>query len=172
MRNKLLGILTLTMLVGTVPFLRAQEQEKEQVFAVLEAWHQAAAEADFETYFGLMTENGVFLGTDATENWQNKAFRAFSKPYFDQGKAWSFTAVQRNIYLNKAKDMAWFDELLDTQMKLCRGSGVLQKVAGEWKIAHYVLSIAVPNENVAALVALKKNTDSVLTEQLRRSFTN
>lgn len=170
MRNKLLGILTLTMLVGTVPFLRAQE--KEQVFAVLEAWHQAAAKADFETYFGLMTENGVFLGTDATENWQNKAFRAFSKPYFDQGKAWSFTAVQRNIYLNKAKDMAWFDELLDTQMKLCRGSGVLQKVAGEWKIAHYVLSIAVPNENVAALVALKKNTDSVLTEQLRRSFTN
>ncbi|MEH6514626.1 MAG: nuclear transport factor 2 family protein, partial [Maribacter arcticus] len=56
---------------------------------------------------------------------------------------------------------------LDTQMKICRGSGVLKKVNGEWKIAHYVLSIAVPNENVDALVKIKSEKDSLLMKQIR-----
>ena len=107
-----------------------------------------------------MTSDGVFLGTDATENWQNEAFKAFSKPYFDKGKAWSFTAVDRNIYVDG--NVAWFDEVLDTQMELCRGSGVLKLVDGNWKIAHYVLSILVPNENVDTLVKIKKQKDSLL----------
>jgi hypothetical protein len=152
--------------------LGAQEirpKNKIEIDNVLDAWHKAASEANFEDYFGLMTQDGVFLGTDATENWQNKAFRAFSKPYFDRGRAWSFTAVERNIYVNETKDFAWFDELLDTQMKLCRGSGVLKKVNGNWKIAHYVLSIAVPNEYVDELVELKKEKDSLLTDQLRKN---
>jgi hypothetical protein len=29
---------------------------------------------------------------------------------------------------------AWFDELLDTQMKICRGSGILVKENKQWKI--------------------------------------
>ena len=149
-------------------FLQAQvEAEKKDVSTVMDAWHQAAADADFEAYFSSMTDDGVFIGTDAMENWQNADFKEFSKPYFDKGKAWSFTALQRNIYLNEAKDMAWFDELLDTQMKLCRGSGVLKKIDGEWKIAHYVLSIAIPNENVDAVVSLKKEKDSVIAQQLK-----
>ena len=53
------------------------KMKKEKISKTLDAWHKAAAEANFETYFGLMTEDGVFLGTDATENWQNKEFRAF-----------------------------------------------------------------------------------------------
>lgn len=145
----------------------AQDNEKTIIVEVLDSWHRAAAEADFDTYFSLMTDDAVFLGTDATENWQLNEFKAFSKPYFDKGKAWSFTAVERNIYLNETNDFAWFDELLDTQMKLCRGSGVLKKVDGQWKIAHYVLSIAVPNENVSELVQLKKISDSLLTQKLK-----
>ncbi|WP_394973980.1 nuclear transport factor 2 family protein [uncultured Croceitalea sp.] len=147
--------------------LFSQKSDKETINSVLDAWHNAAAEADFDAYFDKMTQNGVFLGTDATENWQNQEFRNYSKPFFDGGKAWSFSAVERNIYLNEEKNFAWFDELLDTQMELCRGSGVLQKVNGEWKIAHYVLSIAVPNENVSALVALKKDSDSLLIKKLK-----
>ncbi|WP_394747638.1 nuclear transport factor 2 family protein [Spongiimicrobium salis] len=144
-----------------------QQTEQNTITTVLNRWHKAAADADFKAYFNEMTQDGVFIGTDATENWQNKAFRAFSKPYFEAGKAWDFTAVERHIYLNDTKDFAWFDELLDTQMKLCRGSGVLKKVEGQWKIAHYVLSIAVPNENVAELVALKKEKDSLLLQKLK-----
>ncbi len=162
---KILGILTVSFLSVT---LHAQEEkEKESISTVLDAWHQAAADANFEAYFSRMTDDGVFIGTDAMENWQNSEFKEFSKPYFDKGKAWSFTALQRNIYINEAMDMAWFDELLDTQMKLCRGSGVLRKTDKGWKIAHYVLSIAVPNENVDAVVSLKKAKDIVITQELK-----
>jgi len=93
--------------------------EKETISNVLNNWHKAASDANFDAYFDLMTDDAVFIGTDATENWQNEAFKAFSKPYFDKGKAWSFTAIERNIYINSTNDFAWFDELLDTQMKIC-----------------------------------------------------
>ncbi len=164
---KILGILTISFL--SVTLYAQQEKEKESISTVLDAWHKAAADANFEAYFSRMTDDGVFIGTDAMENWQNSEFKEFSKPYFDKGKAWSFTALQRNIYVNEAMDMAWFDELLDTQMKLCRGSGVLRKTDKGWKIAHYVLSIAVPNENVDAVVSLKKAKDSVITHELKKN---
>ena len=148
-------------------FICHGQDAKSNIELVLNNWHKAAAETEFDTYFDLMTKDGVFIGTDATENWQNQAFKDFSKPYFDAGKAWNFTPLERNIYVNEAGDFAWFDELLDTQMKICRGSGVLKKINGDWKIAHYVLSIAVPNEHVDALVLLKKEKDSLLTQQLK-----
>ena len=160
-------ILVLVLLTVSAT-LFAQNTEKDKINDVLDSWHLAAANADFEAYFDKMTEDGVFLGTDAMENWQNDEFRAFSKPYFDKGKAWSFTAVQRNIYVGESGDFAWFDELLDTQMKICRGSGVLKKINGQWKIAHYVLSIAVPNDNVAELVQLKEEKDNALLQELKK----
>ncbi|ADY29396.1 MULTISPECIES: nuclear transport factor 2 family protein [Cellulophaga] len=157
----------LLLLIMLVASLQVTAQ-KTEINTVVDAWHKAAADANFDTYFGLMTKDGVFIGTDATENWQNKDFRAFAKPYFDKGKAWSFTALERNIYLDKSKKIAWFDELLDTQMEICRGSGVLKKVKGKWKIAHYVLSIAIPNDNVSKVVELKKDKDLELKKQLKQ----
>ena len=148
----------------------AQTDEKKVIAETLDTWHMNASKADYEGYFSLMAHDGVFLGTDATENWQNQEFKEFSKPYFDKGKAWSFIAVERNIYLDENKQLAWFDELLDTQMKLCRGSGVLKKVDGQWKIAHYVLSIAVPNEHVDELIAIKKQKDSLLLIDLKKKY--
>jgi hypothetical protein len=47
----------------------------------------------------------------------------------------------RTSYLFWSIKTAWFDELLNTQMKICRGSGVLVKIDGKWKIKHYVLSM-------------------------------
>lgn len=141
-------------------------QDKSNIDQALTQWHEAASEANFEEYFSLMTEDGVFIGTDPTENWQNKDFRAFSKPYFDRGKAWNFKTLERNIYTEENSDIAWFDELLATQMGICRGSGVLQKTEEGWKIAHYVLSITIPNENVEEATALKKTFDQKLIDSL------
>jgi len=132
----------------------------------LDNWHKAAANADFDAYFDLMTEDAVFIGTDATENWQLEEFKAFSKPYFDKGKAWSFTTLERHIYLNKNKDLAWFDELLDTQMEICRGSGVMRLTDQGWQVQHYVLSITIPNPKVKNVVNIKKETDSLLKQKL------
>lgn len=159
-----------TILTSTFVLLGILLQAQDDVLELghlLDEWHQAAARADYEAYFGRMTDDAVFIGTDATEYWLGDAFREFSRPYFERGKAWSFSAVERHIYENAQQDLAWFDELLDTRMGLCRGSGVIEKVEGEWKIAHYVLSIAVPNENVNELLELKSKTDSLLVRKLR-----
>ncbi|WP_396635973.1 nuclear transport factor 2 family protein [Maribacter sp. R77961] len=157
----------LLFLVGSLT--SAQDGTKEAIATTLDTWHKAASNAEFDAYFDLMTTDAVFIGTDAMENWNIPAFKAYSKPHFDKGKAWSFTAVERNIYVDEAQDFAWFDELLNTQMKLCRGSGVLRKTDIGWKIAHYVLSIAVPNEHVSELIAIKKDSDNSLLEKLSKN---
>jgi len=140
---------------------------KQEINQIVEQWHKAASDASFDTYFGLMTDDAIFIGTDATENWNLPDFKAFSKPYFDKGKAWSFRALERNLFAQPDTNLAWFDELLDTQMGICRGSGVLEKTTKGWKIKHYVLSIAIPNENVKEITALKKTFDTNLMEKLR-----
>ena len=140
---------------------------KKEINKVLEDWHAAAAQANFDDYFGLMADDGIFIGTDATENWRNNEFKEYAKPYFDKGKAWNFTSLERNIYISESGKNAWFDELLETQMGICRGSGVLEKTQNSWKIKHYVLSIAIPNENVDEIIQIKKEFDSSLISKLR-----
>ena len=140
---------------------------KKEITTNIEAWHKAAADADFETYFSLMTEDAVFIGTDASENWQLKDFKSYSKPHFDKGKAWRFTTLERHVYLDEAQSLGWFDELLDTQMEICRGSGIMEKVNGVWKIKHYVLSITIPNNKVSDVIVMKKDIDSVTKIKLR-----
>ncbi|MDI1254622.1 MAG: nuclear transport factor 2 family protein [Flavobacterium sp.] len=134
-------------------------KQTSEIVNVLNAWHKAAAEAKFDTYFSLMTTDAIFVGTDPTEHWDCDAFKKYAKPYFDKGKAWNFKPIQRNVYVAKTGDIAWFDELLDTQMKICRGSGVLKKQNGNWKIAHYVLSMAIPNGNTNEVVKIKSAFD-------------
>ncbi len=94
MKTKLL-ILTLLM---SVSFL-IMAQEKEEITQMLDNWHKAAANADQQAYFDGIAEDGIYIGTDATEIWTKQEFFEWSKPYFDKGKAWSFVAIQRNIYI-------------------------------------------------------------------------
>ena len=166
--KKLLAFFFLTLLLTSCKrTLNSTTAEKQQITTTLNAWHKAAANAQFDAYFSLMTSDGIFIGTDPTENWQNEAFKAFSKPYFDKGRAWNFTAIERNIYFSEDQKTAWFDELLDTQMKICRGSGVLLKQNGQWKIAHYVLSIAIPNDHTDEVVKIKTQFDDALIKKIK-----
>jgi ketosteroid isomerase-like protein len=140
---------------------------KQKINTTLDAWHKAAAEAKFDAYFNLMTSDAIFIGTDATENWNRKAFEGFAKPYFDKGKAWNFTPLERHIYFDKSGKTAWFDELLNTQMKICRGSGVLVKIGEEWKIKHYVLSMTIPNDNSNEVIKAKTTIEDQLIKKLQ-----
>ncbi|MGL2965237.1 nuclear transport factor 2 family protein [Flavobacterium sp. XGLA_31] len=149
--------------------LWSQDQAKAQINTTLDAWHQAAAEANFKNYFDALTDDAVFIGTDATEHWDKKAFEVFAKPYFDKGKAWSFTALERHIYFSNDRKTAWFDELLNTQMKICRGSGVLVLVNGQWKIKHYVLSMTVPNDNTDVVIKIKAPIEEALITTLKKN---
>lgn len=135
-----------------VPDLNA---EKQQINSLLDSFNIAAAKADYDKYFSYYTDDAVFIGTDANENWDKKAFMAWAKPAFDKGKVWDFTSVERNIFFDSTGRLAWFDELLSTQMKLCRGSGVLVKKGNDWKVQQYVLSMTFPNELIDTIVALK-----------------
>ena len=139
----------------------AVKLEKIAINKVLDGWHIDAAETNFENYFGAMSAESVFVGTDAAEVWSVQEFKDFSKPYFDKGTAWNFKAIDRNVYVNADGTIAWFDELLDTWMGVCRGSGVLKKIATTWKIEHYVLSLTVPNDNIQDVIKVNKVKDSL-----------
>ena len=144
------------------------ETETALINLTVDNWHKDAAETNFDAYFNTMANESVFIGTDATENWNKKEFMEFSKPFFDKGKAWSFTSMERNIYFSENGKTAWFDELLNTQMKICRGSGVLIKENNQWKIKHYVLSMTIPNDNSSEVIKIKTAIEDKIIEKLKK----
>lgn len=143
------------------------EKEKADISTMLDGFNMAAAKSDYEGYFNYFADESTFIGTDATEIWSKKEFMVWAKPYFDKKRTWNFTALKRNIYFSKDGKLAWFDELLDTQMKICRGSGVVEKINGQWKVRQYVLSVTVPNDVVDKVVAEKAPIEDVLIKQLK-----
>jgi ketosteroid isomerase-like protein len=163
----LIIIVTALFVFNTTYGFAQTPPQNTTVDKILNDWHKAAAEANFKAYFDLMTEDAIFIGTDATENWNRKEFEEFSKPYFDKGKAWSFTALERHVFFDSTGNFAWFDELLDTQMKICRGSGVLVKIGNVWKIKHYVLSMSIPNNTTKDVVKIKTSIEDLLIQNLR-----
>ena len=144
--------------------LQSNSADPNQVNSFLDQWHLAATNADYKGYFDAFAPDGIFVGTDATEHWSKGEFEVFAKPFFDRGKAWDFKAVERHIYFSKDQKTVWFDELLSTWMKGCRGSGVLVKSDGKWHIKHYVLSMTVPNDNTNAVIQLKEKAESILLQ--------
>lgn len=142
------------------------------VSAMLDSFHRAAAVADFEMYFSFFADDAVFAGTDATERWDKKTFMAWAKPFFDRKKAWDFSAVKRHIYFSENMETGWFDELLQTQMKICRGSGVVVKENNRWLIKQYILSMTIPNRNTQQVVMLKTAEEDSLLNELILSFSN
>ena len=142
-----------------------KEAIQKEVNTIIVNWHKAASDANFNNYFGAMDSTAVFIGTAAEEIWTKEEFANFSKPYFDKGKAWSFTTLERNIYMSESANIVWFDELIDTWMGTCRGSGVLEKKEDSWKIKQYVLSVAIPNDDIQAVIDIKKKNDAVFLKR-------
>ena len=157
MRFLLIVFLFLTLSLGVF----SQKSIDKELNILIDSWHLAATKADFNTYFSKVSADFVFLGTAPGERWEKAEFESFCKPYFDKGKAWNFNVFDRNIYIDAEGNIAWFDELLDTWMGVCRGSGVLKKKDGVWKIEHYVLSLTVPNDNIQDVIQINKEKDSL-----------
>jgi ketosteroid isomerase-like protein len=130
---------------------------EQELGALIDVWHAAAASADADTYFGMMDEDAVYIGTEAGERWTKPEFVEFGKPYFDRGSAWAFTSTSRHIYVSEDRSTAWFEELLDTWMGVCAGSGVLQKTDDGWKFKHYHLAVTVPTELINDFIDLVKS---------------
>ena len=153
-RNKFSGIIFFIFFLITADKLFSQEEEKLKINALIDNWHHAAAVADEDAFFGFMSEECIYLGTDINEKWLRDELKAWSEKYFNTESAWSFTAFDREIYLHDS--MAWFDEKLNTWMGPCRASGILKNEGGQWKLLHYQLSVAVPNEKIKDFIEMVK----------------
>lgn len=132
--------------------------------SLLDAWHAAAATADSAAFFGTMSPDGVYLGTDASERWLRDEMADWAAPFFRRDTAWAFTPRRRYWTLGDDGQTAWFDEHLDSWMGVVRGSGVLTRTPAShrangadpaasdaWELRRYNLALAVPNERMDAV---------------------
>jgi hypothetical protein len=108
-----------------------------------------------------MTDDAIFYRNMLPKTGIKHNFKLLQNPFLigeKHGvlKLWS-------VIFDKSGKTAWFDELLNTQMKICRGSGVLVKVGNDWKIKHYVLTV--PNENVTEVVKIKTPIEDALMQK-------
>jgi hypothetical protein len=149
---------------------RAGVDLKAEALATLERYHLAAAEARFDEYFDLMADSSVFVGTDPGEHWSKMEFMEYARPHFDKGKAWTMRPVECQMHFSADSNLVWFEELLDTRMKLCRGSGVMSRNGQGWLIEQYVLSPTIPNSLMKDAIAIKESyDDSLLSEIMPRA---
>lgn len=144
----------------------ALAEPQRSVDETLDTFHQAAANADLDTYLGLMTPDMVFLGTDGEERWQGEQFSAFVSANFSKGRGWTYNTTERHSVISPSGHVAWFDELLaHDKYGRCRGSGVLLKSASGWRIAQYNLSVPIPNDMLPAVVRDIIAADTGTTEK-------
>jgi ketosteroid isomerase-like protein len=159
-RILVLAATVLAALVGADLLARNRDDaDRERITSLLTDFHAAASRADFDRYFNHFAPDAVFLGTDATERWTLEQFKVFAKPIFESGSGWTYTAIdgRRFITIGDEGRTAWFDELLgNAKYGTCRGSGVLRKIDGHWRIAQYNLAFMIPNDVAKEVVALIK----------------
>lgn len=168
MGNRIVSLLVLVVLFGSCKNNVSSDtsNDKKAIAAMLDSFNRAAANAEYDRYFSFYTDDAVFIGTDATENWDKKSYMAWAKPYFDKKTTWNFTSIDRHIFFDKTGSLAWFDELLSTQMKICRGSGVVVKFGNDWKVQQYVLSTTIPNSQIDTVVSIKAAIEDEIIRKL------
>ncbi len=130
------------------------------VAAVIDDFHDAAAHGDKQRYLGHLTEDAVFQGTDEWERWpKNPDFTDYVDRRFKNGRGWDYRSVERSIQLAESGGVAWFDEVIFSEQNgRFRGTGVLVRQDGKWKLAHYAMSFLVFNENWDEVIELNKKT--------------
>ncbi len=128
---------------------------KSTIALTLDLWHSAANEGNFDRYFHSMTDNSIFLGTDATERWTKPQFMDYAREPFADGHGWTYRPGERYITIATNGHTAWSDELLTHQSYgTLRGTSVLVKIDNDWKIAQYNLTFLVPNATAKEVVEL------------------
>ncbi len=146
--KKIIYVMSLVLAFTVGPVVASEEADKAAINKIMDGFHEAAAQGDKDRYLGYFTEDGVFLGTDDWERWPlNPEFTEFVEESFKDGTGWTYKAISREIAFAPGHKVAWFDEITtSTKWGLFRGTGVLLKGETGWKVAHYSMSMLVPNE--------------------------
>lgn len=148
-------------LAAVLASLAAYAADDKQVIGdVIDDFHAAAAAGDKDRYLGHMTDDAVFMGTDEWERWpKNPEFTDYVGGRFQNGTGWTYQSVERQIMMSDSGDVAWFDEVVDSEANgRFRGTGVLVREGDSWKIAHYAMSFLIFNENWQDVIELTKKT--------------
>ncbi|GHF23545.1 hypothetical protein GCM10017044_17610 [Kordiimonas sediminis] len=162
--SKIARSLCMVLLVAGTGFstVSADSKDIEAVNQVLNAYHKAAGEGDWDTYFNQMAETSVFLGTDITERWTKKEFQAYAET---RPTGWKYTPKKRNIDMTPDENAAFFDEiLLSEQYGYSRGSGVLIRTKSGWKISQYNLTFPIPND---VFTEITKQFQGLVADQVK-----
>jgi hypothetical protein len=131
--------------------------DAQAIHAMLDDFHQAAADADRERYLGHFAPGGVFMGTDDWERWPLGDFREYVARRFEGGTGWTYRPQDRHIAFAGDGETAWFDEIaVSPRWGRFRGTGVVQRTGDGWKIAHYSLTALVPNERFQEVSAINQ----------------
>ena len=148
MKNMSLIILLFVTLFSCAQNIQSQQTDIAAINKVLDDYHQAAANGEWDTYFDLLSDDAVFIGTDAGERWVKQEFRQYSSG----SNGWVYTPQQRNVNITPDGLSAWFDEaLLSQSYGSSRGTGVLMLTAVGWKISQYHLTLPIPNGMVRGI---------------------
>jgi len=153
-------LIFLALLFSIVAVATNNDTELDAVNKVLDDFHDAAAHGDKQRYLGHFTKDGVFLGTDEWERWpKHPDFTEYVDSRFREGVGWNYRSVERAVSFSKSSDIAWFDEVLfSDQNGRFRGTGVLARQDGTWKVAHYAMSFLILNENWSEVIELTRKT--------------
>src|SRR6476469_2982164 len=142
-------LLALVIFAAPVMLPAQASSPVKAINVTLDQLHDAASKADGKRYFNLFTDDAIYIGTDATERWTIKEFRAFADPYFAKGTGWTYKRRSRHIIVADIPCHcgARFDELLDSESYgSSRGTGVLTLKNGAWKSSQYALTFPIPND--------------------------
>ena len=129
-----------------------EADDRAAIERLLDEFHAAAAAGDRDRYLGLFAPDAVFLGTDDWERWPLDDFRSYVEQRFSGGRGWVYRARDRHVMFGPQGDTAWFDEIaVSPRWGRFRGTGVVQRIDGHWRVAHYSLTLLVPNERFEAI---------------------
>jgi ketosteroid isomerase-like protein len=146
--------------LALLPAMSLADNQRAAIDALIDGLHQDAHEGNFHTYFDRYKPDAVFLGTDKSERWTIDQFKVYAEPAFEDGHGWTYSVKERNW--EGEGSTRWFDEvLLNEKLGHCRGTGVVELIDGEWKIAHYALTMLVPNEIAAEVGAQTQRADGI-----------
>ena len=147
--------------LALLPAMSLADNQRAAIDALIDGLHQDAHEGNFQTYFDRYTPDAVFLGTDKSERWTIDQFKVYAEPAFEDGHGWTYSVKERNW--EGEGTTRWFDEvLLNEKLGHCRGTGVVELIDGEWKIAHYALTMLVPNDIAAEVGAQTQRADGIV----------
>ena len=150
----------LAVSLALVPGMSLADNQRDAIDALIDGLHQDAHEGNFQTYFDRYAPDAVFLGTDKSERWTIDQFKVYAKPAFEDGHGWTYSVKERNW--GGEGNTRWFDEvLLNQKLGHCRGTGVVELIDGEWKVAHYALTMLVPNDIAAEVGTQTQRADRI-----------